>query len=467
MEVSTTGGHYVALDLPQMPYRLAGRPRDVIEDVRRFGGFGIAAHPGSPKAALTWDDWDARFDGLEWLNADSEWRDEFWTSLGRLLLTYPIRPTETLTALLDRPSAILDQWDRVATTRPVIGVAGADAHARLGFDRSTEPYQDRTLARLPSYEASFRAFSNHVILDQPFTGEAERDAKTLLAAIRAGRLFTSIDGAVSGGAIEVNAVSGAAVARPGESIDSTSPIHIEVALSAPPNTTIVVLRDGVPIHQSAISPTRVDVGPEPGGYRVEAHLADDMHAPKVPWLLTNPIYVNLRTAHAAPAGSARAGITEHAIVKIDSWHTESSADSRSEVVPALASDPEPSLRWRLSLGSGPASSQFAAIALPLEPQMAAYDRIVFRARADRHVRLSAQLRLSPRRGGLRWAKSFHVGPEVETIDLSFADFKPLGPMMPDRAPLGEVEGLLIVADTLNTLPATTAAVSFEAIQLVK
>src|SRR3712207_7318586 len=45
-------------------------------DVRRFGGFGFAAHPGSPKADLRWTDWEAPFDGLEWLNADSEWRDE-------------------------------------------------------------------------------------------------------------------------------------------------------------------------------------------------------------------------------------------------------------------------------------------------------------------------------------------------------------------------------------------------------
>ena len=52
VEISTTGGHYVAIDLPPVPYPLAGDPRDVAEDVRRFGGFGIVAHPDSPKPAL-------------------------------------------------------------------------------------------------------------------------------------------------------------------------------------------------------------------------------------------------------------------------------------------------------------------------------------------------------------------------------------------------------------------------------
>ena len=54
VEISTSGGHYVALGLPAgvpTPYRLAGEPRDVVEDVRRMGGFGMAAHPDSPKAA--------------------------------------------------------------------------------------------------------------------------------------------------------------------------------------------------------------------------------------------------------------------------------------------------------------------------------------------------------------------------------------------------------------------------------
>ncbi len=50
VEISTRQGHLVALGLGRTPYPLAGEPRDVIEDVHRFGGMAIAAHPGSPKA---------------------------------------------------------------------------------------------------------------------------------------------------------------------------------------------------------------------------------------------------------------------------------------------------------------------------------------------------------------------------------------------------------------------------------
>jgi hypothetical protein len=40
----------------------------------RLGGFGIAAHPDSPKSDLQWREWDAPFDGIELLNPDTAWR---------------------------------------------------------------------------------------------------------------------------------------------------------------------------------------------------------------------------------------------------------------------------------------------------------------------------------------------------------------------------------------------------------
>ncbi len=95
VEISTQAGHLVALGLPTAPYPLGGEPRDVIEDVRRLGGFAIVAHPVSDKESSQWMDWTAPFGGLEWLNGDSEWRDESPAVLGRTLLTYPFNREPT------------------------------------------------------------------------------------------------------------------------------------------------------------------------------------------------------------------------------------------------------------------------------------------------------------------------------------------------------------------------------------
>jgi len=72
VEISTNGGHLLALGLGATPYPLGGEPRDVVEDVTRMGGLSLVAHPVSTKPELNWTDWTAPFVGLEWLNGDTE-----------------------------------------------------------------------------------------------------------------------------------------------------------------------------------------------------------------------------------------------------------------------------------------------------------------------------------------------------------------------------------------------------------
>ena len=152
VEISTNGGHVVALGLPQSEFPLAGELADVLEDVRRMGGMSIAAHPDSPRAELRWNDWNAAVDGIEWLNGDSQWRDEGWGTLGRALFTYPFRRAATLATLLDRPDDLLNRWDTMIRARSVVTVAAADAHARVG--PGGDPYGRSLSVHLPSYDRS-------------------------------------------------------------------------------------------------------------------------------------------------------------------------------------------------------------------------------------------------------------------------------------------------------------------------
>src|SRR4030095_72944 len=88
VELNTNDGHYVALGLGPTPYPLAGTAESVVEDVTRFGGFGFAAHADSSRASLQWRAWDVAFDGMEWLNSDSEWRGGPLTTLSRQRLAF-------------------------------------------------------------------------------------------------------------------------------------------------------------------------------------------------------------------------------------------------------------------------------------------------------------------------------------------------------------------------------------------
>jgi hypothetical protein len=213
VEISTTGGHYIALDMGPSPYPLGGEARDVVEDVRRLGGFGIVAHPDSPKPELSWREWIAPFDGLEWINPDTSWRVHAqmpgWRPRARLvaaLFDYPVRPAETIARLLTASETTKYRWEAIANRRRIVALAGADAHAKLAF-RNVDPGDNQYSLPLPSYEASFRTLTVHVRPERPLTGDAARDAAVLMRAIRAGHLYTAIDAIASPPSFEFTATN--------------------------------------------------------------------------------------------------------------------------------------------------------------------------------------------------------------------------------------------------------------------
>ncbi len=76
---------------------------------------------------------------------------------GRSLFTYPFRRAATLATLLDRPDDLLSRWDTLLRQRPVVAVAAADAHARVG--PGGDPYGRSLSLHVPSYEQVFRTLS--------------------------------------------------------------------------------------------------------------------------------------------------------------------------------------------------------------------------------------------------------------------------------------------------------------------
>ena len=136
VEISTNGGHLIALDMPAAPYPLGGEAAAVVEDVLRLGGMPVVAHPDSPKGELAWKDWAAPVGGLEWLNLDSGWRDESRTRLARVGrgLVLSARPGARVAA---QPAARRRSRAgiEIAATRAVVGLAGHDAHGGLSRGR--------------------------------------------------------------------------------------------------------------------------------------------------------------------------------------------------------------------------------------------------------------------------------------------------------------------------------------------
>ena len=466
VEISTVDGHYIAVGARPAPYPLAGHGRDVVEDVERLGGFGVVAHPASAKRELQWRGWTTPFDAMEWLNGDTEWRDESVSGLFRSLLTYPFRPVETLASLLDRQEETFIRWDALTQRRRVVALAGADAHARISL--ASEGGNLRTAwIKSPSYEQLFRAFSIRALLERELTGDADQDAALLLEALREGRVYTVIDGLAPAPAapLQFRAASGGREVRMGGVLSLAGPVTLSLETELPSPGEIVLIRDGRVVVTSR-PPLRYNAPPSPGVYRAEVRLAAAPGEPPVPWIVTNPIYVGM--ASEVQTGPDPPAVTTGLRLISDEghtrgWHVESGPSSQATLVSVSGTDGR-ALEFHFVLGG--ARDPFAALAREDVGDLIGYDGVTLKARADRPLRLSVQVRLPEAGNQLRWQRSVYVEGESRSVTIPFADMRPVG-RATGVPPLETAPTLLFVVDSTNMRPDAQATIWLEDVRLVR
>ena len=446
VEVSTSGGHVIALGLPRAPYPLRGEPDDVLEDLHRLGAMTIVAHPTSLKADLVWRDPRRPVDGVEWLNGDSEWRDERVISLLRILLTYGIRAPESLALILDRPESALALWDRMALTHSVVGVGGSDAHAKIGGDLD---HGGPAAIHLPSYEQVFRTFS----LGLPgvaLTGNADDDARLVLAAIRAGHVFTAIDAFAAPARLEFRASGDGIAAQAGDRVAAGLPLMLHAEVDTPGvMPTLTLYRDG----RAAATVTGANLDHRTDGrpavYRVEATLPVRRGGgPLAPWLVSNPIYVGPAEPWSAPAPPPPVVTTALYHDGAHPFAVEHS-DRSDGAVTVVRAEGGTQLSLRFALGGKLSDAPFVAFATEAS-EIATYTGVTFMGRANRPMRLSVQLRASTGQGSGRWRKSVYLDDIPRSVTLPFAEFHPVRNGLAPAPPLESIASLLFVLDSMNT-----------------
>jgi hypothetical protein len=452
VEVSTSGGHVVALGLPRTTYSLGGETGDVVEDIRRLGGMSIAAHPTSSRPQLRWTDWSVRPDGLEWVNGDSEWRDELVGAFARTLLTYPFRRSETLAALLDRPEESLRRWDALTVERQVVAVAAADAHASIPLMSARDPYNTRFSLHVPGYEQIFRTFSIG-LPGLTLTGDSKADAGTVLEAIRRGRVFSSIDALAGPVAFSFAASNAEHTIAMGDDVVAKEMTTFRVQSNAPAGAVVVLLRDGRAVH--TVSGAQLEYeSADPGVYRVEIQSPSAPGEPPVPWIVSNPIYVLSRPRQPdaiTPPDAPKQLDALYADGPATRWHIENSPRSRGalDVVSAVKGT---QLLMRYALGGTEDEGPFVALALSVPEGLASYDRLVFSAQSSRPTRIWVQLRVPGGTQGQSWHRSVYVDETPRTINVAFDDMRPLEATTTGRPVLANVRDVLFVVDTINTRP---------------
>lgn len=448
VEIGTLAGHVVALGLDRpAPYPLAGEPADVIDDLRRLGAWTVIAHPDSPKPELRWRGGTAPYDGLEWLNVDSEWRDESAAHLAGTVMRYFVRPPETIASLFRHPAQSLRRWDAAARARPVVGIAALDAHARVPWPNRREPSPDDTLAKLPSYEQMFKTLAQAAVLDRPLSGDAVPDSALVLSALRAGRAFSAVTAFAAPASLDFSATRNGSSIPMGESAGPAGSVASFQARVNDSAARVALMHNGVEI--AAAYGNVVFTGPLTSGpYRVEAYRP----GLAVPWIVSNPIFVE------GPAGSSEAAISAAPpAIRLVSrpgasgWAIEKSRTSTGDVAAEGGAT-----RFSYALGPGAASGQFAALVSSIDEALSTegFDRVQFTVRADQPVRFSVQLRL-PGAGDRRWRHSVYADGTPRAVVVNLQDFQPVNRQTSQRPIVAHVRSVLFVIDTLNTRPSTT------------
>ncbi len=461
VEISTDEGHYAALGMRRAPYPLGGAAEAVVEDVARLGGFGIAAHPDSPRPALRWTDERAPIDGIEWLNADSEWRGESRVRLARAGLAYLLRPGPAVASLFDRP-ATLDRWDRLTQTRRVVALAGADAHGGVGRRAEDSSRSLSGTVGIPSYDASFRAFSNRVVVETPLTGDPAADARAIYGAIRKGSAFTAIDAVAGPALIDFAVESGFERVSMGGALPADSDATMTAHALAPPGAEVRLIHNGRVVTTSTGEIRRVLTGAT-GSYRIEVLAPGAPGIPPIPWLVSNPIYFlndgsakSAKGADGAKSADGAKGAESAEPIPPFPWRIEKDPTSSGIL---RRSDHDAALDYKL--GDGPRNSQFVALATDVDPQpMTAIDLSLA---GDRPLRVSVQVR---RGDGARWGRSFYVDPAGSNLRIALSTLRPIGRPSGSTISATDITSILIVIDLTNAAPGHTGALRVKASALI-
>jgi hypothetical protein len=469
-EISTQSGHLIALGLPDPGYRFSGDGLDALLDVRDLGGVVFAAHPLSAREDFRFTGWELPGGwGLELLNGDSQFRAAGWPRLARTAALYPLNRRYALLSSLTTPQEALARWDSLLALRDVPGLAGADAHNRI-------PLSKRVAPRYPSYESVFSLLQTYAVLDAPLSGQAAADVRAVVRALGRGRSYIGLDALAPAGEISFVARAGNTQWTMGDTVPLTG-AQLRLSGRMPRGARARILHDGRELAAGEGGVEAVAAGE--GVYRAEVRLPGS----KVPWVITNPIYVfgpNRSAKRQDQVAWAVAPAPPEARVVLDTFDTgtvfDAVADTRSTVekpflTPGEGLGGSTAARLRFQLGTPTPTHPDVYVSLVnVAPRdFTGQGGLVFSIRGDRAYRLWMQVRdENPRskdEGTEWWFVSVRTSPDWQRVQVPFSRFRSINPATDGALDLAKVRGLTFVIDKGALPPGTQGTIWIDDIGL--
>lgn len=272
---------------------------DLLSQVKKEDDVGLLylAHP--LKARYKWSgEYPQGLDGIEIINLKNVWQDAWNGKKFAFLVSLTMYPFNEKLALLRRAAGRGARVvDKLSQQRPVAGIAGADAEAKLMLGGA--------YLKFPTYETLFSLVRNHVLLRSELTGNANNDVEKLATAFRQGQFYMSLD--ILGNPKGFNALirnkqnqnfpmGSRLVYEDGMVLDVTLPQKPDAPFD------VVIYRNGERMMTSNSQTTQYYLT-GPGVYRVMVRVIPTLPLPDgkkwIPWIYTNPFYLAEKSAPAS------------------------------------------------------------------------------------------------------------------------------------------------------------------------
>jgi hypothetical protein len=235
-------------------------------------------------------EWDSKYDGIEVFNMSTNLKglnvpyfifDALWS--------FGFYPELTLAGYLKRPENNLRRFDEISTKRKIMLVGGPDAHSNIGFHFLGDDAGNKLLdLKFDGYGRAFRIVRTHVLLEK----SEQLSQESILRAIKNGHSFLGFDVLSDTTGFTFTATNGQDSCVMGGEITFAAGQTI-LKSSSSLESRFIVFRNGEKINETSQSQTVSLPLNEKGVYRVEVYL-DSLGKPfdQMPWIISNPIYVN-------------------------------------------------------------------------------------------------------------------------------------------------------------------------------
>jgi hypothetical protein len=288
-EISPRFNHYLAFNIKEAvdnPEDANGiPPQSYINKVNSAGGLGIIAHPDHEGTKTfhvkhyPWTDWSVDgYSGISIWDFMTDWQ----SSLNGYLLSFFSYFFPAF--FLRGPRQItLDRWDSLNQKKKIFGIGELDNHASL------KKVCGITIEAF-SFERAFRFVHTHILAEEPFSQNSQKDINSLLSALQHGRCYAAMEYFHNSRGFHFSITHNNKEHFMGDSFILSD--KAELSVTVPKKSLIRVIKNSNVIAEEIKKDLLLTIN-EPGLYRVEAFIK--AYGKFRPWIFSNPIFIQAMT----------------------------------------------------------------------------------------------------------------------------------------------------------------------------